>query len=283
MKKPERLLQETRRWLAKQEPRKPGTKDTLTTWNLLILSWMTDALDGELAKKRGERIEIIHDVHRFAFSMLVRELAARNLSFQDALDEPEAATFARRRLFEWALARWQWHLLLLRKECPDAGHSDAGIREGAFAGWLLSARKRESKNPAVAEFLSMARDASPAAYRAFTRWVSNPTPARWKYPGLDSWLTLIWTLLTEEKWSYRDVWLVACEKFEADELPPLETADALGAHCKLILRLRIQNPKAGRPLNDDELPQATRPPLAALALSIDGTLPADSLFVEMGK
>jgi hypothetical protein len=247
-----------------------------------ILGFFEAGLRHEQQKKTGGALDILDDSCAFALGATMRECSARGMALLDGLRSARTLDLVWRRLHEYKIARIKWHLLLLQKECPGAAHPDKEIGRASFVGYMLSERKRQSENKAVSAWLKDAHDASPAAYRAFQRWLAQPTPARWTFPLLDSWLTLVWPLVEEEGWNFQTLHCISSLKFDEDEAPALNTAKTLGKHCKTMLGLRIKAPRPGRPVNsrfDYNHPS----PLHRAALAIDPSLPPDSPYAEMGK
>jgi hypothetical protein len=254
---------------AATKPMKQSQPDIRALWLGTFIEWQRVLQSLITEPKKALTAEL--DIKAFAAYWFSEEAKLLRTDLASTATNEPLAERCYIRLMEWAQARAKWHLLYTLKECPDQADENKEIGAAAFAG-LLASDKDSAADQRVTQFLEQAHNGSDAAHQAFKRWVHEPRPERWKYSLLDSWLICIWPLVESQRWSYRDVWLVAQKKFNDD--CPMETADRMGSHCKLVLKLQTQNHKAGRPRNDDN----SFPPLADLALQIPAELPDNSLF-----
>jgi hypothetical protein len=117
------------------------------------------------------------------------------------------------------------------------------------------------------------RQESESARKVFLRQAAETKTIKWHWPRLDLWLIEIWPLVLGYRWTYLDTWNVAREKFKGqpeEKSDPLRKLDLFRTHCKMPkLRLRLsREAKKGPPTREQA--SGTHPPLAELALQIDG-------------
>jgi hypothetical protein len=238
-----------------------------------MLKFINDFLKGALANSqrvlRKEDLVLSEASKAFAVQILKRELEARDISFDDAIKDPNQVCNVVIQLFEYKNAILRRNIYFIKKECPDVFHQDAEVAEAANAGIL--ARHLNIDDPDLIAWTKK-ENVSRAAQRAFDLAISRKNPARWKYPELDLWLILVWPLVTAEKWSYPTVHYLADQKFPELKAKPMASAEALGFHCKKTLGLKISEPKGGRPKND-MFDLKNPSPIQDFAINIDADLP----------
>lgn len=275
-------------WLTQEIEKNPG----IAGFN----DWKNSKLARLAAKHGNGDTDTCEEADSFAVWATQQELKARGHAWDNIQTDPELALLVVHRLIEYREARLRWYILFLVKECPDADHQDCELRAAAWAGFQL--RNGNIDDPEVkrwlhkisedekairqwpSNFSKEQKDYSRRLAGYFRRAFDKQKRAKWKQPGLDSWLILIWPLVKAEKWNYATVHYLAEMKFPEFNGKPMRSADAMGAHCKLTLGLKITNPKFGAPRRcqfDLENP----PPLCRFAMRVGDSFPDFSSFPKM--
>lgn len=277
-------MKATRKARLADEQKKITADHVWTAGESFMLKIINDFLKGALANlqhrlSHKDYLGIKEASEEFAVKTLKRELKARAISFDDAIKDHKQIGNIVIQLIGYKKSIIQRTQRFIAKECPSVTEPDAEISEAANVGFML--RHLQIDDSDVIKWTGKVK-ISPAARRAFDLAISRKNPAAWKNPDLDLWLILVWPLVTAENWNYATVHYLAGMKFPELNCKPLETADAMGAHCKLTLGLKIQNKKAGRPVNDIfDLENPS--PLHQFAIEIDANLPDFFQIENMGK
>jgi hypothetical protein len=196
--------------------------------------------------KKGVQCNAIEESKAFAFFWAHREALA--LGKDAALawsDDPELAAELSFRLLQWRAARLEWHLLLMRKECP-AAFDDQTTQRSRDAAWLgvILGDKTEKTTDRLIELIKRRSELSEREWRVFTKTARENKPAGWRHPDLDTFLTLIWPIVERFNWTYRDVLDAVQRKFPGQHGYPFDALDKshpdIAKHCR-GLGLRTAN------------------------------------------
>ncbi len=216
-------------------------------------------------------VDMFAECQAFAYCWATNELLQLNDGREIPVRELAADAYAARwlyvRLLKWALARLSWHFYQTKKDCPDWAHDDPGMAAAATAGWLQS-KQSTLNDPKAVEFTRNIARVAPNEWRMFKKWRDKPEAPRWRHRKADSWLMLIWPLVAEHGWTYRDVLEVMKRKFPAATGYPLESAEDLAKHCREQLELRVVTGR-GKIKKPTSYSKQDFPPLFDLALRID--------------
>jgi|GEM_PF-6111656 len=91
--------------------------------------------------------------------------------------------------------------------------------------------------------------------------------SEWKTPRLDRWLFRVWPLVKHYDWNFKELHGVVIEKLQTvlqvdSESYPCKTPDTLGQHCRLVLGLKHEERRAGRPSRSGKIEDIPRVQLA---------------------
>lgn len=180
-----------------------------------------------------------------------------------AHSDPDLARELYRRMLQWRLARIDWHLLISKKQCPEAWNEQQTQRwrDAAQCGLILGDQSADTES--LIQFIKQRGNLSQREYRMFLKAAYDNPRAKWRHPELDTFLMLIWPIVTRFSWTHGDVYEAAKKKFPDQSKYPFDAPHQLTKHCTKTLGLHTMNkPRTARPH-----PKG-KPPLMQLALEM---------------
>lgn len=188
--------------------------------------------------------------------------------------EPSAISGSKSYLF-WHIRFLEWETSLLESfkyfsfsKCGDETIFDSFDSHPIFLGMLdhFSGHPPQFSSKAI-DFL---HQHSTTFVRKFYSSAASLKSSRWDYPEIDSWLIQVWPIVVNYNWNYGHVLRIAA-KFDRDNKPTFEDADAMSSHCKM-LKLRLsdeQRKRRGRFKRKEDPLLGPLPPMAKLAKDIN--------------
>jgi hypothetical protein len=167
----------------------------------------------------------------------------------------------------------------MRKENPAAFDETATqrSRDAAELGVLLG-DKTEKTSERLIDFIKRRSELSQREWRTFTKTAHENKPDDWRHPELDTFLMLIWPIVSRFNWTHRDVFDAVQKKFAGKRSYPFDAAHNLLTHCTKTLGLRTANkPRTPRPHPKGKAP------LMQLALEISTEADLLRLLGFLGK
>jgi hypothetical protein len=198
--------------------------------------------------QEGAQCDAIVESKAFSFYWTVKEAGALGNDPKLALSDPVLAAELFLRLMQWRAARLEWWLLLMRKENPAAFDDQATqrSRDAAELGARLG-DKTEKTTDRLIDFIKRRNELSEHEWGTFTKTAFQNKPADWRHPELDTFLMLMWPIVSRFNWTYRDVLEAVQRKFRGQHGYPFDSTTQLIKQCR-GLGLRTGNkPRTARP------------------------------------
>ena len=199
--------------------------------------------------KEGAQCDAIEESKAFSFFWTLREAIALGKDPDTAHnDDPALAAELSLRQMRWRAARLEWHVLLMRKECPGAFDDQATqrARDAAELG-VRHGDKTEKTTDRLIDFIKRKSELSEHEWHIFRKTAAGNKRAGWRHPELDTFLMLMWPIVEHFSWTYGDVLGAVRKKFPDGQGHPFDATHQLVVHCSGLGLRTVNKPRTARP------------------------------------